>query len=210
MSNFNKSTFFIASLLALVCHAALLLVNYSIKTHEDNKPFIVDVFIEKEVSETPSEKDASLEEKDPVIVEESVQPLDTKPSIASASEVITKSSEPSKKNESSESIPLSDLNSFIVNDAKSFVSNNPDKMDALSETFKYKPNIPVYEPTNIDEARNQASQQGGGRRILENGRHVCFAIIQDLSSANTGSYTVAGDCTPKQKFILDMNAPNNG
>jgi len=207
MSNFNKSTIFVASLLALVCHAALLLVNYSIRTYEDKKPFIVDVFIEKEVSETPSKKEASLEEKGPVVVEESVQPLDTRPSIAS--EVITKSSEPSKKNDSTESIPLSDLNSFIVNEAKSFVSNNPDKMDALNETFKYKPNIPVYEPTTI-EARNQAIQQGGGRIVLENGRHVCFAIIQDLSSANSGSYSVGADCTPKQKFILDMNAPNNG
>ena len=205
----TKSPLILAIFLALISHALLLLFRVSFTPPEVSQAVAINVRLQEELIESAEQKSEPEPQKQE-LKEEPSQQAKQIPSI-SPTEVIVKTVEPAEATSTTTApIRLSDFKNAIIQDAKNYFSNNPDKLDALDKTFEFKSNKQAPVGGDIKEAQVQFHQRDGGRTIDENGKHTCSAIVRDLTSAKTGDYTVFSDCTPKKKFELDLNAPNNG
>ena len=212
----SKSTLSIALVLAFISHTLLLLLKVSFSPPDVQQNLPITVRLQEEIIEPTEQKSEPEPQKQSKEIEkqelkkEPSQQAKPKPSI-SPREVITKTAEPTEETTTTTApIRLSDFKNVIIQDAKNYFSKNPDKLDALDKTFEFKSTKQAPVTGESKEAQAQFRQRDGGRTIDENGKHTCFAIIRDLSSAQTDDFKVFTDCTPKKKFELDLDAPNNG
>jgi len=103
------------------------------------------------------------------------------------------------------------INKFANRITGEVLKQNPSQLDEFDASFEQKLNkVETLELENR-EALNQLASTGVGKTINPDGSHTCFAMVYDLlAGQGLGDQIVRADCTPKQKFDLDLNKPNNG
>ncbi len=110
-------------------------------------------------------------------------------------------------------IPSSAVNAFVERSTQSYFESNPHVLDRLDSTFEFKQRQ-RDEVISLDsaEAKIDAFRNGVGKTVSKSGKHVCYAVIYDLASgsAGIGDQIVGKDCTPQEKFSLNIDQPDNG
>lgn len=99
---------------------------------------------------------------------------------------------------------------WLKSETGSFTSKNPTSVDKFSQTFEAPP--PKVDNSKEFTSHNRENiPRGSGVFILENkGKITCGLKIDSLLSGDNSSGYVYRDCTPKKKFDLKLNQPNNG
>jgi len=102
---------------------------------------------------------------------------------------------------------------FLKSETDNYIQQNPESITKFGRGFEAEP---LPEESNEFTLDNRANiPRGSGMFILKKeGRETCGAKIDSILSADSqgasGSSYVFKDCTPKKKFDLKLNQPNNG
>ena len=193
----------------------LLLTKYSDKAQPSSQALVINVQLQKTSPvepAIPSQKVTQSSTK-----KASIEPLERKPRPTEVIKSIANNSDDKQVDETLESklqnntiISISDFRALISQEAVSYIKKNSKLIDEVDNTFEYKTNKQAESSGNTPAAVMQASRTGVGKTITKDGRHLCYAVIYDLSQPQAGESRTWQDCTPKKKFILDLNAPDNG
>jgi hypothetical protein len=99
---------------------------------------------------------------------------------------------------------------WLQSETEGFTAQNPNAVYDFDQTFEAPP-PPVDNSEEFSANNRQNIPRGSGVFILENdGKITCGLKIDSLLSGVNSSSYVYKDCTPKAKFDLQLNQPNNG
>lgn len=211
-----KHPLYFAALLALISHAVLLLINFSLQAPLS----LQNVFKKEPLNVQLQKQDVKEPELEVETQEQTIEPQVIEPQETELEPVQVISRVPNRldnepvvkvdNQKPNNTITINEFKRSIISEAADYVKTNSKLMDDVDETFEYKTSKQVELSLNQADAVLQASLTGVGKTITKDGRHSCYAIIYDFSTPFAGESKTWQDCTPKKKFILDMNAPDNG
>lgn len=103
------------------------------------------------------------------------------------------------------------IQKFVDQETELYRQENPESVNIFSQTFE-----PSGSATNnvlgTDSVHERAEIRGIGVFATQDktGNRTCYAETLDLLDPAASSSSVGKDCTPKKKFDLQINKPNNG
>jgi len=202
----QKRSLLIAGALAICSH--LLLISVDIATNRNIKKTTetLRVTLIREVDEPPNP-----EATDPETTTADKQTVDEVLATNSPSSDPT----PTSNSALQTSVTSLEFKGFIQRETESYRSANPQTVATFSESFKDAAKEENVVPFNTQQARAQARRVGVFMSEDKDGNRRCGAYVAQLlsgggSAEGMPATFVGKDCTPKKKFELKLNNPNNG
>lgn len=205
----SKHKLSVAFVLALLFHSVLIGPNWQFDTNISNTDFVepplsISIQLEAQPLEPVIEKQA----------EEQVKPEPT-PSAKQRviSEILTVKEEP-KQLAAQPRIKVSpnsnEFRRFLRSETDSYIEKNPGTVQGFDRTFEIAP-VEDY-AQELSPYHSDSIPKGGNNdfAVAQDGRVTCVVRTLNMLDVTASPNFVSKDCTPKEKFELDLNKPNNG
>lgn len=164
---------------------------------------------EQPIDDVESESDTEQKQDAEEIVEQALSPKE--PKVKTVDLIIaTKPSASLQEKIVIQALPHGNqFKRFLNSEGERYVSENPDSVSEFDKTFNAKSRYESPEelapshPESIPRGRTDFAQESNGRR-------TCLLKVLNLIDIHASSNYVSKPCTPKKKFELKLNQPNNG
>lgn len=200
-----------ALVLAVVVHGLLLLIRFSYQPMTQVENQVLTVNFQSEQQTAPNLVTDEQQAEDPQVV-------DPKPKQAPAKATIVLQAADDSKEPTiaiQTSINSNAFKRLIQQETDDYREANPSSVSEFSKTFDEVTREVEEIPLMNKEGLAEAARTGVFMSQDKHGNRRCFASASKLLSGGGHAESLAGvmlgkDCTPKKKFELNLNKPNNG
>lgn len=212
MELISKHKLIVAFACALLLHSFLLGAYWQFDTSVSNTRFV----------EPPLSVSIQLEDQEPEPIVEEVkeevvlEPEPTPTPIAKpkvTSELLTVKEE-STQEAAEPRIKISpnskEFRRFLRSETDGYIEKNPRTVGRFDRTFEIAPVEDYAE--ELSPYHSDSIPKGGNNdfAVAQDGRVTCVVRTLNMLDVTASPNFVSKDCTPKEKFELDLNKPNNG
>ena len=212
----SKHKLIVAFACALLFHSVLIGVYWQFDARVSNTRFVelplsVSIQLEDQAPEPIVEEVKQEVEKEVALEPEPTPTPTAKPQITSGLLTVKEESTQEAAEPRIKISPNSkEFRRFLRSETDDYIEKNPGTVGRFDRTFEVAP-VEGY-AEELSPYHSDSIPKGGNNdfAVAQDGRVTCVVRTLNMLDVTASPNFVSKDCTPKEKFELDLNKPNNG